>query len=442
MNRSTPATLALAMLLACAAGPAHAIGVTLPDSSSADADTTMIFTPEPGTTRAGGEDEPMHVRTQSAEEGTWLRAPYGDALITHPDPWRARVHHGGMYGDVSVNYDRVDLVRYGVTWQAQRPETMYPRLGTRLDYSTGRRRVLYGFQIEQPLLPTARFVFGVGAVRRTDHGDLQQVDDSENSLLLLLAHEDWRDHFEREGAGAYLSWRVPDFSTVSVHVRSDQYRSVEMSRHVVSWFREDRTLRPNPAIDDGETHSVLLRLERLAHRTRRNRSGLYHWIEIEKAGGPTLKGDFAYVRGLADVRSVVRVLPATTLALRAVGGTTMEGTLPAQRQFVIGGADGLRAHSFGSFRGDRVVLGQAEYSVGLQVFKARSRHRGPQVLAFVDTGTAWNRAERPAIEDQRFALDGGVGIATPDDDLRVTVAKDLQKADAGVAVAMRLQRPF
>lgn len=442
MNRTTTSALAFAMLLACAGAPAHAVGVTVRDTASADADSSMIFTPEPGSTLDRGEDEPIHVRTQSADEGTWLRAPYGDALITHPDPWRARVHHGGVHFDMPFSYDRVDLVRYGVTWQAQRPETMYPRLGTRLEYATGRRRVLYGFQLEQPLLPTARFVFGVNAVRRTDHGDLQQVDDTENSLLLLLAHEDWRDHFEREGAGAYVSWRVPDFSTVSVHVRSDRYRSVEMSHHVVSWFHEDRTLRPNPAIDDGETHSVLLRLERLAHRTRRNRSGLYHWIELEKAGGSTLKGDFAYVRGLADVRSVVRVLPATTLSLRAVGGTTMEGALPAQRQFVIGGVDGLRAHAFGSFRGDRVALAQAEYSVGLQVFKTHSRHRGPQVLAFVDTGTAWNRAVSPAIEDQHFALDGGVGLATPDDDLRVTLAKNLQKPDAGVVVAMRLQRPF
>ncbi len=442
MNRTTPAALALATLLACAGGPAHAVGVTLPDSSSVDADSAMIFTPAPGSVDAQGRDEPMHVRTQSADEGTWLRAPYGDELITHPDPWRARVPRGGIHLDVPMNYDRVDLVRYGITWQAQRPETMYPRLGTRIEYATGRRRVLYGFQLEQPLLPTARFVLGVGAVRRTDHGDLQQIDDSENSLLLLLAHEDWRDHFEREGTGAYLSWRVPDFSTVSVHVRSDRYRSVSMSRHVVSWFHEDRSLRANPAIDDGETHSVLLRLERLAHRTRRNRSGLYHWIELEKAGGTTLKGDFAYVRGLADVRSVVRVLPATTLSLRAVGGTTMEGGLPAQRQFVIGGVDGLRAHAFGSFRGDRVVLGQAEYSVGLQAFKAHARHRGPQVLAFVDTGTAWKRADRPSVADQHFAFDGGVGLATPDDDMRVTLARNLQRPDAGVVATVRLQRPF
>ena len=86
-------------------------------------------------------------------------------------------------------------------YQAQRPRTMYPRLGARFEYSTGRERTLYGFQLEQPLLPTARFVFGVSMVRRTDHSELQQVDDVENSLALLLARTDYRDYFERIGGG-------------------------------------------------------------------------------------------------------------------------------------------------------------------------------------------------------------------------------------------------
>jgi hypothetical protein len=33
---------------------------------------------------------------------------------------------------------------------------------------------------------------------------------------MLLARTDHRDYFEREGGGVYLSWRVPDFSTVSL----------------------------------------------------------------------------------------------------------------------------------------------------------------------------------------------------------------------------------
>ena len=42
-----------------------------------------------------------------------------------------------------------------------------------------------------------------------------------------------------------------------------------------------------------------------AHRTGRTRAGLYHWIELERAGGG-LGGDFGYTRLLADVRSVLQ----------------------------------------------------------------------------------------------------------------------------------------
>src|SRR5262249_35225577 len=227
--------------------------------------------------------------------------------------------------ELVLDYNRSDLVRYGVHYQAQRPLTMSPRLGARLEYATGRKRTLFGVQLEQPLLPTARFVLGVSVGRRTDHPEPQLVDDVENSVALLLDRTDYRDYFEREGGGVYLSWRVPDFSTVSVHARRDRYRSTGTSDEVVSWFNLQKPLRPNPAIDDGETRSVLVRLERLALRSSNSRAGLYHWMELERAGGQ-MGGDFDYTRFLGDVRSVVRLSPATTLSLRGVLGTAMDGT--------------------------------------------------------------------------------------------------------------------
>ena len=71
-------------------------------------------------------------------------------------------------------------------------------------------------------------------------------------------------------------------------------------------------------------------------RTSRTRAGLYHWLELEFAGRD-LGGDFDYTRLLADVRSLVRLSPATTLALRLVGGSNFDGRLPAQRTFTVGG---------------------------------------------------------------------------------------------------------
>lgn len=417
-----------------------------PDARGLEArDTTISSKPIGAFFDSTGHEPPViasPVRLAYTPDSEWLRAPVGDGLLDHPDPWNERHPSRWQNIDMGFDYNRADLLRSGVHYQAQRPNTMYPRLGARIEYASGRRQILYGVQLEQPLLPTARFVFGVSMVRRTDHPELQQVDDVENSLALLLARTDYRDYFEREGGGVYLSWRVPDFSTVSVHARRDEFRSLTRADHVTSWFNKDRSLRANPAIDDGESHSVLVRFERLAHKNSTTRAGLYHWIEFDRTGGE-LGGDFGYMRGLGDVRSVIRLSPATSLSLRGVAGATFEGTLPRQKRFSLGGVDGLRAHTLGDLAGGQVALAQAEYTLGLWALRGAGFEAGLHAIAFVDCGAAWDNARgRWDVEHQKFTTDGGFGLATSEDDFRLYVARDLADPGSPMVWSLRMRRPF
>lgn len=440
MARMNSLLIALASVTAFAFAPGGALAQS--DSSSSAPGNTMVFRPVDASFDSSKiATYPAALKIGDSSEGDWLRAPIGDNLLTHPDPWRAQHTSESSEVSVQLDYNRVDLLRYGLWYQAQAPATMFPRLGGRLEYATGRKRVLYGAQLEQPLLPTARFVTGLSMVRRTDHGDLQQVDDFENSLALLAVHEDWRDYFEREGLGAYLSWRVPDFSTVSVHIRRDDYRSLSASTHVHSWFRGDRTLRGNPVVDEGESHSALVRLERLTQRKSHKRAGVYHWIELERSGGQ-MGGDFDYSRGLADLRSIFRLSPALTLSLRGVAGATLQGELPRQRQFVIGGVDGMRAHPFGALRGNQVAMLQAEYAIGLWQLRSGGFQEGMHAFVFADAGTAWDGPARWDVDRQKFGVDGGIGLSTSDDHMRLTFARDLQDPSSKFVASVRLQRPF
>jgi hypothetical protein len=279
-------------------------------------------------------------------------------------------------------------------------------------------------------------------VRRTDHNELQQVDDFENTLALLFGRQDYRDYFEREGAGVYLSWRVPDFSTVSVHARSDEFRSLPVKRGTRSWFQRDRTLRDNPEIEDGTERSAVVRFERLVQTSSRTRAGFYHWFEIERAGGG-LGGDFDFTRVLADLRSVFRLTPGTTLSMRAVGGHNAAGRLPRQRWFPLGGVDGLRAHPFSQYLGDQLALGQAEYDVSLWRLRSEPLPAGLHALVFADAGTAWfDDDHRWDVFHRRFEVDGGFGLASADDAVRVYFSRNLRKLDSDFVISMRLQRPF
>jgi len=169
--------------------------------------------------------------------------------------------------------------------------------------------------------------------------------------------------------------------------------------------------------------------------------GVYHWGEVEWAGHG-MGGDFQYRRALGDVRGYVRLSPGQLLALRVTAGSALEGALPLQKQFTVGGVDGLRAHAFDQYRGDQMMLGQAEYSVSL--WRPRSGWGGAlQFITFVDSGKAWNTASQGyELDRQRMPVDGGLGLATGEDEFRVYFAKNLQEPSSNFLVSVRLQRAF
>jgi surface antigen Omp85-like protein len=442
MTRSTPAVAAV-LALALVGSTPHATQALESDTltwrrGGAPVGDTLQFGP---TDTEPGSDLLFTPHTDKAGEDRWMQAPFGEGLLTDLDRWRD-FGRSWRHDDVIVDYNRVDPLRLGLHVEYGPTEGPSPRFGGRLEYAFGRERWLYGIQVEQPLVPSGRFGVGVSMARRTDHSELQQIEDEENSLALLFGRQDYRDYFEREGAGVYLQWRVPDFSTVSVHLRQDTWRSLPVHRGTRSWFHADRTLRDNPRIDDGDTRTVTLRLERLLRRSAHRRAGAYHWLELERAGGP-LGGDFEYTRALGDLRNVLRLSPNTTLSLRTVVGSALDGQLPLQKTFPLGGVDGLRGHRFGEYRGDQIALAQAEYTIGLWRMASDLFEGGLHAIVFIDTGRAWtNPNRRWDIARQKLQADGGFGFSTSEDNVRVYLARNLQEPGADYVMSLRLQRPF
>jgi hypothetical protein len=425
--------LAVAMLAALPAGSRAADTVAFATETS----DTLEFSPTllDSLDRSAGAPDAVHT-----DELWWVRSPVEERLLADPDEWAWRVRKNSRV-HLSMDYNRVDPVRIGLGYRVHRDWDMAPRIGMRIEYATARERVLYAADLEQPLSPQGRVTVGASIARLTDHGDLQQVRDAENTLAMLFGRQDYRDYFEREGFGAFVAARLMRVATVSLHVRNDRYRSLEARLGTPSWFHTHRPLRANPSIADGDAHRVLLRVERSAPRAPEARAGFYHGVEFERAGGG-LGGDFDYARLLADARNVSRLSPAMSLALRAVIGSNLHGSLPPQREFTVGGADGLRAHTFAQYRGDQVALLQAEYTVGLWRLRSTGFEGGLHAIAFLDAGRAWLHPEGWNLDDQRLALDGGVGLGTAEDNLRVYFAKNLREPDSDLVISARLRRPF
>jgi hypothetical protein len=407
-----------------------------PDSAETDS-TRLIWVDEEAVETGEQEDElPL-------DRWSRPRIPYGDHILR--DQGLRIGYRGGMNNVAFLfDYNRVDLFRGGFNFQFDDHDdnSSMPRFGATVEYAFGRTEWLYGLQLEQPLLDDRRLTAGVTMLRRTDHNILQQTSDWENSLALLFARQDYRDYFEREGYGGYLRSRALGFTTVSLHARQDRFRSLPLDTGTDSWFNQDIPLRDNPEIDEGEGHTVALRFQRQSRNPVRTRAGLTHWIEIEKAGG-NLGGDFSYTRAFADLRGVLRLSPASEFAVRAIAGSTLDGTLPRQRGFALGGVDGLRAHNTATMKGNQALLLQAEYDLALWSLRRRNFRGGLHALVFVDAGKAWSNAGNGwDVGDQRLAVDGGFGIAGADDGFRVYFAQNLQDPRPDLNVSLRLQRAF
>ena len=422
--------LALGLAASLVAAPARAQEATT---------DTLVFEPtRPG--ESGSVAHPIGREDRSEGNGKirWIQPPFRNPLSGSPENWPIRHPLQDSRFGLSLDYNRVDELRPGLTWELQGGSSLSPRLGLHVEYTTARATWLYGAQLEQPLDPGNHLAVGFSFYRRTEHSELQMFTDFENSLALLFARQDFRDYFEREGFDGYAALRWAGVTTLSAHSRNDIFRSLPTYPRTSSWFHQDRELRENPAIDDGEGHALAVRLERM----RPGRPGFHHWIEYETSGG-ALGGDFDYRRLLGDLRSVVRLSPSATLTLRGVGGSGLAGTLPRQRLFTAGGVDALRAHSFAEFQGDQIALGQAEYSAGIGRLHAGQFETGLHVLAFVDTGKAWSNPSHDwDPRGQRMPVDGGFGLSTAEDNLRIYFAKNLQDPSSDILISARFQRPF
>jgi hypothetical protein len=68
---------------------------------------------------------------------------------------------------------------------------------------------------------------------------------------------------------------------------------------------------------------------------------------------------------------------------------------------------------------------------------------GMHAIAFVDMGRAWtNPDHRWDAGHQQFLVDGGFGLATTEDGLRIYIARDLQDPGSEFVFSLRLQAPF
>jgi outer membrane translocation and assembly module TamA len=283
---------------------------------------------------------------------------------------------------------------------------------------------------------------GAGGWRatRSFEFDDEIVGSTENTLAALTMKQDYRDWYDGRGGRLFARGDVTDKYALSAALLVEEQRALA-ARTDWALFGPER-FRANPAADEGTLRAVAVTLSHdsrprgpdhsapfLGEVRRSNRD----WVRLtyEGAGGG-LGGDFDYGFVRLDARAYWKLTPGQFLAARLLGGRAVHGRLPVQKGFYAGGVSTLRGHRFKSDHGDRVLLANLEYSIDL--------YRAVQGVVFGDIGRAWDSARHETMP--RAALDGGFGVQTRDQRLRLLLARDLRRERAPLLFSVRTTATF
>lgn len=356
------------------------------------------------------------------------------------------------------------------------------RSGLRLDH----KELGHDVSIEQYLGGHRGLVLGAGMHGVIDPIEDAGLSDTENSFATFVLHQDYRDHYKRDGWSAYLRL----VGTTRPYVASIEYRDETHAsiRPGTPWslLRNDRPWRAQPQVAGGQLRALRGTFRWDSRNDPRDpaagwlvevevEQGLggtlsYDAVEVADPGSPTLAPravDSEFTSISVDARRYLRLGPRSRLALRGKSaGAPDRGALPPQRQHVLGAEGGLPGYphlrfdcgaravepepdGFYPYYGcDRVLLFQAEYRYALLTDPQLGRRLGvdfdlfatPELVLFANAGRAWIEARardgRGDLGPRTIQPDIGAGLRLGP--IGVYIATPLTGAGSGPNLFIRL----
>jgi hypothetical protein len=269
----------------------------------------------------------------------------------------------------------------------------------------------------------------------TDTQDGWVISEEENTLAALLLRRDYRDYYRRTGGSGYLRGALSPWVEVAVSLTADELSTLE---NQVGWglFGSGparHAFRTNPTADELHVRGVATEM-RLGTRGADRRG----WRTVLQAewNGRVLGGENTFRRHLVEIRRYQPLGGWGRLDLRSRLGA-VQGQVPSQYLFALGGYSSLRGYPFKAYPGDRMALFTAEY--WLDYGGSQSL---PVLGGFIDTGAAWFSSNRLPSGDRDADLRTSIGPALAWKGLRLCLAKPLDLPDPGWVLTFRLSDTF
>ncbi|HET6777426.1 MAG TPA: BamA/TamA family outer membrane protein [Gemmatimonadales bacterium] len=392
-------------------------------------------------------------------------------------------------------YNRVEglPLHFGPLFELRPSRRTYARIDLRGILRTagsGDDRSDFGYVARLDFRVQGRPEYGISGrlYSQIDPFEDQPLSSSESGWSAFLLQRDYRDLFEREGAGGTVyiqpnqSWRF------ELSMSRDAQRSLRIS-DPWSLLRNSDRWRRNPLVDDGHYFTTGLQLD-FDTRNDRNRpttgwmirTRFEHYTSDDIAPvalpasvrpTPATGGGYGTGRLSIDARRYARLTPQLQLNARVRADGWIEGDrLPVQRRVSLGGPDLLPGFDFRAFtcapRGfndsakpalcDRMVAVQLEVRtrLGLNLgYRMPGRDGMPgrfigieeaDLVFFGDAGKAWLAGSGPGQVPvnrlpvlKEWDFDAGAGLDAGG--IGAYLAKSLSESEP-VKFVVRLQRRF
>lgn len=296
----------------------------------------------------------------------------------------------GLYGFSFPTYQRVDewTFEWGLRLRAVR-WAWQPTLEVAGRHLTERSE-LQG-TVKQYWHPSGSLRFGFEYERATQTNESWVRGGISNTLSYFFVGDDFRNYYEVDRAAFVIGGVEGRRWWPTLSLQWEKAKSLEAEEQFVLF--EDDELIPNPAVDDGETASLIAGLEL---RSRESVRRLEASVRAEWADS-SVAGDFSFLFGEGRVSWLMPGLGTHEVELFALARGDLSGSLPRQRWTAFGGRATLPTFDLLGFHGPRVLYGQASYLIPIPALRV-TMVGPPKVLLRAATGTAWGPDEDPDFE--------------------------------------------
>jgi hypothetical protein len=188
---------------------------------------------------------------------------------------------------------------------------------------------------------------------------------SENSITSLVAGYDYHDYYKAEGYGVFTELELGKFISIGASYNYTTYSTLQTNTEY-SFFGDGNITRINPAID---ATTDIATQESIGLKLLLNKKGYTRGIITNKLlvqaelSDAAFNSDFNYNKFEITSLNYIKLDQHTLFKMRLMAGS-ITGEAPDFKNFALGGIGSLRATGFKFYRGNRMLMSNAEVIFG------------------------------------------------------------------------------